>query len=262
MTEDLESITNKLTIKENDVLAVVHPRIAQAVHDGIELITTREPSLMGPEVKEQKMEKYMYVDRPNEEALIPISTDGSGNPTNKYPNRLASEMIYGYFGEIGYVDMIQQRGSPRLIGIVHIPRRLVYFIGAMEGDEGLETFYKEFCKETKGDRWKNHRWNLQAHPTKIEKEVIKGLPIEGEQYYWKIEKSESDIFKDGRPLPDQIVDYKTTVRDFIRRLDNHVWRLQPEINPDDKITPDVAKQRFEQINKGKVKYLPANGTSM
>ena len=45
MADDLES---KLILRENDVLAVVHPRVAQAVHDGIRLATTSDPSLMGP----------------------------------------------------------------------------------------------------------------------------------------------------------------------------------------------------------------------
>ena len=175
MANDLES---KLILRENDVLAVVNPRVVQVVHDGIRLATTSDPSLMGPEVKPKLYEgKYMVVDIPEDESLIPVSTDQSGNPTSKYPNRLASEMVYGFFGEIGYVDMVQQRGSPRLIGIVHIPRRLVYLIGAMKGDGGLERFYKEFCMEQEGDRWKQHRWNLQSHPTEFDKKVLQALPI-------------------------------------------------------------------------------------
>ena len=253
MANDLES---KLILRENDVLAVVNPRVAQVVHDGIRLATTSDPSLMGPEVKPKLYEgKYMVVDIPEDESLIPVSTDQSGNPTSKYPNRLASEMVYGFFGEIGYVDMVQQRGSPRLIGIVHIPRRLVYLIGAMKGDGGLERFYKEFCMEQEGDRWKQHRWNLQSHPTEFDKKVLQALPIEGEQYYWKIEKTESDVFKDGRPLIEQLADYQATVREFVTRLDNHIWRLRPDASPTDAITPEIARERFTAIQQGNLKYL-------
>lgn len=256
MVDNLESIVNKLSVQDGEVLAVIHPKIAQAVHDGIRLATTGDPSLMGPEVKPRLYEeKYMVVDHPDEESLIPVSTDVSGKPTNKYPNRLAGEMIYGFFGEIGYVDMIQQRGSPRLIGIVHVPRRLVYLIGAMEGDIGLERFYKEFCKETEGARWREYRWNLQSHPTEFNPDVIKGLPIEGEQYFWKIEKAESDMFKDVRALPEQIATYEATVRNFIIRLDNHVWRMRPGAAPDEVITPEMARDRFAAIQRGTVKYL-------
>jgi len=262
MAEDLESITDKLTVREDDVLAVVHPRIAQVVHDGITLVTSDKPMISGPEVKARPYEgRYMFSDSPQEESLIPVSTNQDGRPTKEYPNTLASEMVYGFFGGMGYVDLIQQRGSPRLIGIVHVPRKLVYLIGALEGDNGLEEFYKQFCMETEGDRWKNHRWNLQSHPTEVDKEVLRMLPIEGEQYYWKIEKPESDMFKDGRPIPEQIAEYVATVRDFIRRLDNHVYSIRPGGSLEDTITPDMAKVRFEAIQRGDVKYLPAGDFS-
>ena len=166
-------------------------------------------------------------------------------------------MICGYFGEIGYVDLIQQKESPRLIGIVHIPRRLVYLVGTLEGDEGLERFYQKFCRETEGDRWKGSRWNLQAHPTEIEGKLLRYLPIDREQYYWKIEKTESDIFKDRRALPEQMAGYETTVRQFIMSLDNHVWGMRPGASPGDRITPDIAKERFDAMQKGGVtSYLP------
>ena len=152
MAEDLEGITNKLTVRENDVLAVVHPKIAQSIHDGIELITKDEPFVQTSDVRIRPYEgRYMVIDSINTDSAIPISTDESGKPTNKYPNKLSSEMIYGFFGEIGYVDLIQQKGFPKLIGIVHIPRRLVYLIGAAKGDEGIENFYNEFCNETEGN---------------------------------------------------------------------------------------------------------------
>ncbi len=248
---DLESIANKLTVREGDVVAVVHPTIAQAVHDGIRLATTGDPTIMNPEVKPKPYEgRYMVVDVPDTESLIPVSTDEHGKPTSEYPNRLAGEMVLGYFGEIGYVDMIQQRGSPRLIGIVHIPRRLVYLIGAIKGDEGLERFYEEFCRETEGDRWKGYRWNLQAHPTELNSDALKGLPIEQESYYWKIEKGESDIFKNARPVAEQIGDYETAVRSFVTKLDNHIWMLQRGMSPDAVITPEAAQARFGALKIG------------
>lgn len=197
----------------------------------------------------------MIARQPDRDSLIPVSTDDSGKPTSKFPNRLASEMLYGFFGEFGYVDIIQQRGSPRLVGIVHIPKKLVYLIGALEGDQGLERFYQEFCREQEGDRWTKHRWNLQAHQTEFDKNVLKALPIADEQFYWKIQKLESDVFKDDRPLHEQLADYQSTVREFITRLDNHVIGLRPGASPADKITPDMARKRFESVNSGNAKYF-------
>ena len=57
MTDDLESITNKLTVRGHDVVAVVHSRIAQALHAGITLTTTKEPLLQNPSERGRSYEE-------------------------------------------------------------------------------------------------------------------------------------------------------------------------------------------------------------
>lgn len=256
MAENPGNIEDKLILRENDVLAVVNPGIASTLHDGIRLLTTSKPALSGPDVKARPYEgKYMVVDSPEHESLIPVSTDDAGNPTAKYPNTLASEMMYGFFGEIGYVDLIQQRGTPRLIGIVHVPRKLVYFIGALQGDSGLEDFYKTFCKETEGSRWAGYIWDLKAHPTQFDESALGSLPIDKEQYYWKIEKSERDIFTDRKPLTAQITDYVSAIREFMTKVDNYVYGLMPGLPTGSMITSDIAKARFMAIRDGNVRLL-------
>lgn len=131
----------------------------------------------------------------------------------------------------------------------------MYAIGAIQGDEGLERFYQTFCIEQEGDRWKKYRWNLQAHTTKITEEAAKVLPVESEQYYWMIEKVEKDIFKAERPLHILVAEYASAVKEYISRLDNYIWSMNPREGVPTQITPEIAKERFELIRQGKVKIL-------
>lgn len=72
-------------------------------------------------------------------------------------------------------------------------------------------------------------------------------------YYWKIEKTEKNIFKDPKPLQEQIADYVATIREFMTNFDNFILRMSiPEV----KISPEMAKARFESIQKEGIKYLP------
>jgi len=116
MNPGLEGIPNILTIQEGEVVALINPLIADFLHRGIVLETIGEPLITTASVETRVMEmKYAVTDAPDEATVIPTSTDATGKLTRMYPNKLSSEMILGFFGEIGYVDMIQQKGSPRLI---------------------------------------------------------------------------------------------------------------------------------------------------
>ena len=84
---------------------------------------------------------------------------------------------------------------------------------------------------------------------------IEGLNIITEQYYWKVERIRSDIFGDGRPLKQQVAGYITTIKSFIMKLDNYIndiLRKDANYRP---ITPDMARERFEAIQRGGIKLL-------
>ena len=98
-----------------------------------------------------------------------------------------------------------------------------------------------------GNRWNNHRWNLDAHPTEFSAEALGALPLDKMQYHWIIGKLENSVFESQRPLIDDVRDYETTVENFIARLDNYLYGL---LKGGDRMTPEHARARFESMNSG------------
>ena len=253
MTE-LSDIVDKLRTPEGEVIATLHPDIANFIHSNIHLDIpgdVHEEMVDTGGVETRVMDgKYQFKDVPAKEDYSVTST----NPADK--NVRISEMYHGFFGEIGYVDMIIQNGRPKLVGVVHMPRRILPLVEFAVGERGLEQFYKEFARETQGEQWKGYQWNLRNHRSNLK--LPEELGFVNEHFFWKLEKPVSDVFTQGKYLPEQAAEYTGAIKSFMQRLDIKVAEYLSKVTGKRvDITPEHAKIHYDSIQSGKIKMLPS-----
>lgn len=252
MTE-LSDIVDKLSVPDDETIAVVHPDVANIIHKNFRLGEPAEfdkAMIETSRVPTRVMEgRYPFKDKPHEYTYSVRST----NPEDK--NVRLSNMLYGIFGEIGYVDMIIQNGRPQLVGIVHMPRRILPLVEFAVGESGLEQFFNDFARETEGEKWQGYQWNLRNHKSEIK--VPEELGFVKEHFFWKLEKSATDIFKQGKFLPEQVAEYADAIKSFMQRLDLRVAEYLSKVTGKEMdINPEYAKAHYAAIQSGKLKMLP------
>ncbi len=242
MSNKFDSIENKLTVNGGEVVAVVHPDIAKAIHD-----SRTYKGKIGGTLSYLVGEEWALTSKGIEKTEGPDSRDGSVKVGKTY---------LGLYGSIGEVDLFKPyAGIVSLVGVVHIPKQILPLIGVFKDEKGVTEFYESFFKQTEGDEWKGNQWNIKVKECEVDVNKVKGLPFISEKgYNWKVEKVRNDIFEDGRPIEDQLVEYELAVKKFIIRLDEYIHNLNP-ITAGKKITPEAAKVHYNKLQKGEVKMI-------
>ena len=77
-------------------------------------------------------------------------------------------------------------------------------------------------------------------------------------FFWKLERSASDIFSGGKYLPEQVAEYTNAIKLFVQRLDLRVAEYLSKVTGKrTDITPEYAKAHYAAIQSGKLKMLPS-----
>ena len=258
MTEDLGAIVNKLTLPEGETVALVHPELANAIYKGLRLIVQDKPTITTEGVHIRIMEgKYRVSDVPELDSINPFSIDNQGDRIENQNVHLG-QMYYGHFGETSYVEMIMQRGKPKLVGIVHFPQKIIPLVEILTDEKEFKEFYKDFFSESQGERWRGYIWDPRAHPSVLTDEKVIGLGFVRKNYYWKLEKTPSDIFGDeNRNLDSQVKSVEEEIRTFIKRMDDYIARrLERLTGRPFEITPETARLHYQNMQSGQQKMFP------
>lgn len=235
--EDLAAIVNKLTVPEGEVVAIVHPDIANAIYRAWKYKST------GEIIKDDSRfvpDKSTHTDRVN--SILAKNNIKVGNT------------YMGMYGAIGEIELTMAGGDPSLVGVVHVPKPIFPIVELFGGGpEALKDFYKDFFKQTEGNEWKGNEWNIREQHSDLDVEQFQGIPfIFPQGYNWKLEKIRAKVFDDGRPLEQQVTDYESAVKRFIARLDQYIQTLNPAA-AGSSVTPDSTKIYFEKLQTGEVK---------
>ena len=232
-TTDITTIENKLILPENEVVAVVHQDIARAIY-------------AARTIKDLKFGEHVQFD-----GYVPDTHDLYRACMRAERHVKVGQTYVGIFGTIGEVELGSEYTSANLIGMVHIPRQLLPFVEIFVDD--MKGFYKEFFGQVQGGDWRGGIWNIKQAESSIDAPDLEELSFVSKRgYYWKLEKAKSDIFEDGRPLEEQVTDYETAVKGFIKRLDAYVAQFQPNCQD---ITHETAKAHYDNLQRGDVRLL-------
>lgn len=249
---ELSALEQKLILPDNEVVAVVHPAIAQAIHASLIYWDTRDREKGRHEGNEDD-----YLLDPakirQDRAKKTAGPDYYGpffdikKINNCYGTKVGSTFL-GLYGVIGEVDLVP---DSELVGVAHIPKEVFQIVEAYQKQDNLARFYREFFRQTEGNEWKGRQWNIKVKESRINLESVGNLPFISPVYNWKVEKIRGNILEDGRPLEEQVADYEAALKRFIQRLDAHVHFLFPgtTLIP---ITPEYAKIHYARLQSGQI----------
>lgn len=225
-----------LVLGEGEVVATIEPYTADILHKA-------------REYSRKERDSRTLVDNPHGQGRNCVGPEGDKNTLK------VGRSFLGFYGAVGEVNLFMPSTSnPSLAGIVHIPQKTFPLIELMAGEDGLRAFYRDFFSQTEGKEWEGRRWNIRELYSKFKPDEIKGIPFASpDNYNWKLEKTQSQIFEDGRPLELQVTDYEGAVKRFITRLDSHVHSLNPRSTGP--IDYNLAKQRFADLQQPNVKLI-------
>ena len=246
----LSALEQKLILPNNEVVAVMHPAIAKAVHQSRIYWDTRDSENgrhQGGEDDYLLNPAQFSPDRAKRTAGPDYQYMLDKKLNNSYGIKVGTTFL-GMYGAIGEVNLIWES---ELVGVVHIPKELFQFVESFQRQEDVARFYREFFKQTEGDEWKGRQWNIKAKESRIDLEKVVNVPFILPQYNWKVEKVRRSILEDGRPLEEQVADYESAVKRFIQRLDQYVHSLFPgaALIP---ITHEYAKLHYNRLQSGQI----------
>lgn len=237
----LAGIEQKIMLASDSRVATLHPAVAEAIYRHMKFRSLDEP-IKGDDT-------------------LPIPARASHAETSALEKGHYVKVgqthvgIYGALGEVLLEESPADEEKVSLTGLVHVPQKIFPLVEFLKGADGMRRFIDEFFTQTKGTEWKGRTWNIRKQHSYIDVSAIPGvLFLAAEGYCFKIEKVRRRIFNDGRPLEQQVAEYEQAVKDFIQRIDNYVFSINP-FSPGTELTHDIARIHYEQMEQGQMGLL-------
>ena len=249
MTDDkalakIEHLEQMLVVPEGQVVAIVHPQVAEAIYEGMNYLkpenggeTQRPLFLGGNSISIQKNQDGKTIMRQNPGTL------------------LAGETVLGVYGAVGQVYVTRTHNDATLSGAVYIPRRVLQMAQLALDDDGL---YAELLKnigreEVEGNpfsydaRSRGSRqvvWDITSQTVDLDQTLVGNVPFLQKGYYWKVQSPDTSIFDNPiRNLDEQVRACTDILKDYISQFDAYIAAIDPRRRGEE-ITPDIAREAF------------------
>lgn len=241
----LAGIEKKIILASDARVAILHPAVAEAVYRHMTFRSFDEP------IKGDSTLPY-----PVRASHAETGSLEKGNYIKAGQTYIG---IYGALGEVLLEESPADEEKVSLTGIVHVPQKIFPLVEFLKGADGMRRFIDEFFGQTQGTEWKGRLWNIREQHSYVDVNAISGLPfLAAEGYCFKIEKVRRRIFSDGRPLEQQVIEYEQAVKDFIQRIDDYIFAINP-FSPGTELTHDMAHLYYQQLEHGKMGLLQPVG---